>query len=383
MNLRRVTACAAALALSACASKTSGDTAQAQPPQVATAPVTFGAIAVTVPAVGRVGSAAASETKLAFATAGRIGNVSVHMGDRVSAGEALASLDAQPLALNAQQANADAQAAAAQANAAAVDRTSTRLAVDEAAVARAQRLYSAGVTARKDIEAAEAQVAADRADAQTAKASLEAARASSTSAQAKSALAQRDLSNATLRSPIEGVVTAVYHLAGESVDPTVAVVAIAPGSNSQVALQVAGSDAARVHAGDDVRLSVPNTGERIDGRVAGVAGAVDPTTQSAQVLVNAAVPSVLAGSALDAQIVVAHDRGLLVPKSAVIADPATGKTLVFVEGKDKDGNAKFQERDVRVTFENDRMAEVTGVRRGEKVAATGAFELLPAAGGGD
>ncbi len=383
MNAWKAAACGVfALSVTACGPKNSGDTAQAPAPHVATAPVSFGAIDVTVPAVGRVGPAAGSETKLAFATSGRIGTVNVHVGDRVSAGEALVSLDAQPLALTAQQADADARAAAAQADAAAVDRTSTKLAVDEAAVARAERLYGAGVTARKDIEAAQAQVAADRADAQTAKASLQAARATSVGAQAKAALAQRDLSNATLRSPIDGVVTAVYRAAGESVDPTVAVIAVAPGSNSQVLLQVAGTDAARVRAGDAVRLSLPNSGGQIEGRVSGVSGAVDPATQSAQILVSAAVPSVLSGSALDAQIVVAHDRGLLVPKSAVIADPASGKTLVFVEGKDKDGNPKFDERDVRVVFQNDKLAEITGVQRGENVAATGAFELLPPAGGG-
>ncbi len=350
-------------------------------PAVATARASDGTIDVTVPAVGRVGAAAGTETKLSFATSGRIAGVAVHVGDRVGAGDTLASLDTQPLVLAARQAGADAQAAAAQASAAAVDRTSTRLAVDRAAVERATRLFAAGVVARKDVEASQAQLAADRADVRTASAGLQAARATVESADARAALALRDLTNGTLRSPIDGVVTAVFHQAGESVDPTVAVVAIAPGRNSQVALQVSGTDAVRIATGDAVALHL-GTGKTVSGRVTGVAGAVDPATQSAQVLVRAEVPTALAGSSVDAEITVAHDHGILIPKTAVVADPSTGKTLVFVQGKDKDGSVKFDERDVRVIFQNDRQAEVTGLRPGETVAATGAFELLPPADGG-
>lgn len=196
---------------------------------VALATAQSGTIDVTVRGIGRVGASAGSETKLAFATAGRIGAIDVHVGQRVAAGETLATLDTQPLALAAEQADADARAASAQAVAASVDRTTTRIAVDRAAVQRAQRLFDAGVDARKDVEAAQAQLAADAADAQASAATRAAAAASAQSASARAALARRDLDNGALRSPLDGVVTAVYHLAGESVDPTVNVVAVAPG----------------------------------------------------------------------------------------------------------------------------------------------------------
>ncbi|HEV7179586.1 MAG TPA: efflux RND transporter periplasmic adaptor subunit [Candidatus Baltobacteraceae bacterium] len=363
------------------AHKTSAPAPPAAAPAVSTTRVRFGTIDVTVAAVGRLGAAAGAETKLAFATSGRIGSIRVRVGERVNAGEALAALDTAPLSLTAQQANADARAASAQAAAAAVDRTSTKIAVDEAAVSRASRLYAAGVAAGKDVQAAQAQLAADRAEAKTNTAGVQAAQAQALSAQAKAQLADRDLANGTLRSPTDGVVTSIMHQVGESVDPTIAVIGIAPGSNSQVTLQVAGTDAMRVRAGDAVRLTVPSTGNRIAGRVTGVSGAVDPTTQSAQILVEAAVPAALAGSAVDAEIVVAHDRGILVPKQAVIADPATQKTLVFVQRKDKDGNATFDGRDVHVVFENGTNAEVTGLRAGDTIASAGGFQLLAPAGG--
>jgi len=365
--------------LAACAK--SPAPANDQSPHVAIVRAQSGTIVVTVPALGRVGGAAGSQTKLAFATAGRIADVSVRVGDRVSAGETLAQLDAVPLTLAARAAQADATQAAAQAQAAAVDRSTTRLAVDRAALERAQRLFSGGVVARKDVEDAQAQLAADTADAQSARAGRAAANAAVSGADARAAMAARDAANTTLRSPIDGVVTAVYHVAGEPVDSTVAVVAVAPAEPSEVALQVGADDAARIASGDAATLRVGS--RSIRGTVTGVAGALDPVAQTAQVMVRADVSQAIPGAAVTATIAIAHDRGTLIPKAAIVADPSTGKTLVFVQSKDKDGNVKFDERDVTVVFQNDTMAEVTGLRVGEPVAATGAFELLPPAGGGD
>jgi cobalt-zinc-cadmium efflux system membrane fusion protein len=349
-------------------------------PEVAISRASFGTIDVTVRAVGRVGPASGNEAKLAFVVPGRLAGVSVHVGQQVSAGDVLARLESQPFVLAAQGAAADSQAAQAEARAAAVDRTSTRIAVDRAAYERAQRLFAAGVVARKDVEAAQAQLAADEAETRTNAANLAAARAAALSAGAKAALAARDAESTSLRSPIDGIVTAIYRQRGEAVDPTVAVVAVAPSKSGQVALLVTSSDALRVRAGDAVRLRA--NGAAFAGTVVGVSDAVDLSTQSAEVDVRAAVPSALAGTAVDATIVVATDRGIVIPKSAIVSDPTSGKTLVFVAGKDKNGDPEFDERDVHVVFANEKDAEVTGLRAGEQIATSGAFELLPPAGGG-
>jgi len=350
-------------------------------PAVETAVARTGRIAVTVPAVGRLGASGGVQTKLAFMNAGHIAAIDVHLGQRVVAGETLAQLDTTGFALAANQADAQARAARAQAQAAAVDRTSTRLAVDRSALARSQHLYRAGVSARKDVEAARAQLAADEASAQTDAANRAAAQAQAAGAAAQAALATRDLSNTALRAPAAGVVTALYHNPGEYVDPGVAVLAIAPPASGSVVLEVAGADALRIARGDTVHLHVSGAGETLDGRVVGVAGAVDTVTQSAQVSVAAAIPAALSGSAVDASIVVAHDRGVLIPREAIVADPATGKTLVFVLQK-SGGTTTFVQRAIHVVFQNDANAEVTGLAPGTAIAAKGAFELLAPAGGG-
>jgi RND family efflux transporter MFP subunit len=350
-------------------------------PQVATAIARDGSIDVTVDAVGRVGSSAGSDSKLAFAVAGRIASVYVHVGERVVAGQSLAALDGTTYALAARQANADAIAAGAQAAAAGVDRWSAKIAFDQAALQRAQRLFVAGVSARKEVDAARSQLASDQAEGRAAGAGNAAAAAQAQSAAAHAALAAQDASNAVLRAPSDGIVTAVLHNPGESVDPTVPAIALAPAATGAITLEVSAADATRVKPGDPVRLRT-DTGDAIAGTVTGVAGAVDAASQSAQVGVRADVPATLAGSALSGQIVIGRSRGTLVPYAAIVADPQTGKTLVFVATKGSTGEITFEPREVRVVFSNAAEAQIAGVRPGERVAARGAFELLAPQGGG-
>jgi multidrug efflux pump subunit AcrA (membrane-fusion protein) len=338
----------------------------------------------TVSAVGRVGAPAGSQSKLAFAESGILRSVDVQVGEHVSAGEPLAQLDTSGLSLAASQAQADAQAADAALQQAQVDRTSTKIAVDRAALRREESLYAAGVSALKDVQAARAQLAQDQADASTAHTQIAAAQAQAQSARDRAALAQRDYANGTLRSPADGIVTAVYKRPGESVDTTTPVVAIGAGAVGQITLDVSASDAARVHSGDTVEFSVPGTALRSSGRVAGVAPALDPATQTATVVVTGAPSAAPGGSAVQATIVVAHDRGIVIPQSAIVQDPQSGQTLVFVQTRDKNGAIKFDQRNVTVAQQNGSRALIaSGLHAGEKIAAQGGFALLAPANGGD
>ncbi|MDQ2991965.1 MAG: HlyD family efflux transporter periplasmic adaptor subunit, partial [Candidatus Eremiobacteraeota bacterium] len=174
---------------------------------------------------------------------------------------------------------------------------------------------------------------------------------------------------------------AVLHSVGESVDPTVPAIALAPQATGAITLDVSAGDARRIVPGDPVHLH-SDAGDSIAGTVIGVAGAVDAASQAARVSVRADVPAALAGSALSGQIVVGRARGTIVPYASIVADPQTGKTLVFVQTRAKDGATSFEPRDVRVVFSNASQADVTGLRPGERVAARGAFELLAPQGGG-
>jgi multidrug efflux pump subunit AcrA (membrane-fusion protein) len=371
-------------ASSACGGHSAGAQTQDARPAVPTAAARYGTYVETVSAVGRIGAPAGAATKLSFAEPGVLHSIDVRIGDRVSSGQALAQLDVSGLALSAQQAQADAAAAAANVQQSRVDRTSTKIAVDEAALRRAQSLYSAGVAPLKDVEAARAQLAQDRADASTAAATVQGSSAQLDSARARAALAARDLANGTLRSPIAGVVAAIYKREGEAVDTTTPVVSIAPEGQNSVTLDVTATDAARIHPGDPVQFTVTGTALRASGHVTGVSSALDPATQSATVVVTGVPAGAPAGSAVQAQISISHDRGIIIPQSAIVQDPQSGDTLVFVQKRRKDGNMTFEQRTVQVAHQNGTDALIaSGLNRGELVAAQGAFNLLAPAGGSD
>lgn len=353
-------------------------------PSVQLAAVRFGDFAVMLDESGIIGAPAGSSTQLAFASPGVLRTLYVRVGSRVSAGEALAALDLQPLALAASGAQADAQAADAAANAAAVDRFTTRLAVDRNAVARQERLYRAGVVALKDVEDARATLAADQADARGAGAQITAARAQAASAADKATLAEGDLARATLRSPSDGVVTAILHRPGEPVDPSTPVVVVGPADQHEATLRVPSTDAMRIAVGNPVDFDVSGSGSGATGRVAAVIPAVDPSTQTATVVVSGVPPDAVAGGAVRARILVGHVRGLLVPLSAIVADPQNNDTVVFVRQRQKDGSYKFAQVVVGVKYEDRTTAVIaSGLRPGESIAAQGAFELLAPAGSGD
>jgi RND family efflux transporter MFP subunit len=374
-SLRILLAFAAVTALAACAR---GDNAPVRSgPAVPLAVAKAGTYVETISASGRIGAPAGAVTKLSFAVPGILAGVDVNIGEHIAAGQALAHIDTTVLSLAAQQAQADAGAAAANRQQSAVDRTSTKIAVDEAAVRRAESLYAAGVAPLKDVQTARALLATDRAEAATASAQVRGAAAQLQSAQARAGLAQVDLANGTLRSPIDGVVTAIYKRAGEAVDSTTQVVAIAPGSSADVTLDVTSADAARVHSGDAVTVTIPGTGLRSAGRVAGVSPALDPATEAATVVVRGIPSGAPGGSAVQATIAVARDRGIVIPQSAIVEDPQTGKTVVFVQTVAQNGERKFAQRTIVVAQRNGSTALISnGLVAGERIAAQGGFALL-------
>lgn len=422
---------------------------------VSLATVRYGTFDAKITATGHVGAPAGTQAKVAFPLPGIINSIDVKVGQHVSAGQPLARLDTTGLAISAAQAQAEANAAAASFGGGAVPSASLRSAqakvalaqgrlsalqrggaasqsdriaaqsavrqaqikvdADRRLVERAQTLFGAGVTARKDVDAARTQLASDQADLQAQNAKLQAAstgisaalaQAQADYAQAlsdlrtaqaqqtvlgqqavgagqRAAAARRDLGNGILYAPIDGIVNAIYKHRGEAVDTTTPVVALGPPAQALVTLDVPANDVRRVHLGNAASIGLGSAQQPITGRVTAIVPAVDPTTQSATVVVSGAPTGALAGDAVEASIVVGHDRGKLIPQSAIVQDPQSGKTVVFVRERKPAGD-QFAQREIHVVQSDGTVAQVSGgLNPGEQIAAQGAFQLLaPAASGG-
>lgn len=344
--------------------------------------VTNGSVDQTIELSGRIGSASGSRQRLSFSMPGRVGAVYVRIGDRVHAGEPLAALDTTSLSLAATQAAADARAASANAAQANVDRLSTRIAVDRAALERAQRLYAAGVSAKKDVEAAQATLSADMADRAATNDQRASAQAQAQSAAAHAASASNDLSLATLRAPREGVVSAVAVAQGDVVDASTAAIVLSPSASNAATLDVPVDRLGDLALGERVRAKAGAA--TWNGRITGVATSVDPTTGLGLATVSGAPTALPAGTPIQASVVVSARTGIAIPSSAIVEDPQSGKRMVFVAGKNKDGDATFSSREITIdeTTANGALVRVlSGLRPGERIAKSGAVDLLAPSGG--
>ena len=380
--MRRFAALTAVAMLAACS--------QSQAPKAEHAPetplytVTDRNVDRTVELSGRIGSATGARQRLQFSMPGRVGSVYVRIGDHVSSGESLASLDTTSLSLAATQAAADARAASANAAQANVDRVSTRLAVDRAALSRAQRLYAAGVNAKKDVEAAQATLSADVADSAAARDQRAASQAQAQSAAAHAASASNDLALATLRAPRDGVVSAVAVAPGDVVDATTVAIVLSPSASSSATLDVPVDRLGDLAIGERVHAKAGSASW--DGRITGVSTSVDPATGLGVATVSGVPTALPAGTPIQASVVVNASAGIAIPSSAIVEDPQTGKRLVFVAGKNKDGDTTFSSRDITIdenTANGAVVRVVSGLRAGERIAKSGAVDLLAPSGGGD
>jgi multidrug efflux pump subunit AcrA (membrane-fusion protein) len=284
--------------------------------------------------------------------------------------------------------------------------------LDRRAFERASTLFAGGVDAAKDVEAARSLLASDladrrgaearvaaagagyaaalrqaNADAAQARSDLAAARAGAAaagaqrdSAAAKLASAENDYAHAVLAAPADGIVLAVLKHPGEAVDTTTPVIDLAPPDNGEVTLSLPSDAAARVRIGDAVRLGVAATGMRSRARVTAIVPAVDSTTQAVTVVARGAVRGALAGEAIDAAIVLDRTSGVVVPVAAVVTDPGTGKSIVFVRDR-ASRDTPFVAREVAVRANDGTSAVVQGVRAGDEIAAQGAYDLSAPGGG--
>ena len=407
-------------------------------PNVQTASVRVGTIARYIRGVGRIVTQPGGTVDASFTQAGRIARIGVRMGDRVAAGQEIARLDLQPLALQAVQAQsslaaADASTAGSPSPVFVQERAAReRLAVARQLLARAERLARSGgkelssqqasilqdearvrgdlaalqrertllrggVAARKDVEAAqqqlaldEAALAADRAkagdpvlqarqayaqalaDATAASIAAKSAVASREQASAGAALARATLANGILRAPISGIVTAVTKSPGEWTNPGDPIATVVNPKASELVVAVSADEAERVVPGDIVKA-----GNAV-GRVVNVVRPLNPMTQMSQVaaVFSAGAPAQI-GSVLPVDIRTGVRTGVpIVPISAVVQDPSTQAYTVFVRG----ANGRFVPVTVRLGWSEGKWEEVHAaqVRAGTVVATYGSYELLAA-----
>jgi RND family efflux transporter MFP subunit len=289
--------------------------------------------------LGAMGTVAARPGHVATLMApapGRISKVNVATGQMVHADEVLVELDQAPFEAAVQSADAAYTAA-------------------QQSQQRLERLEKEGIVARKELEAATADVARTHADV---------------------VAARRAAQLSVLRSPISGVVTKMTGTLGASVDPSQPLVEISDPTTVDVLLGVTPNEAGRVHTGAKVALTSGQSsgGEPLGvGSVTDLSSTVDTATRSVAVRVQAPAtrrPLRIGETVFGAIAVSSHPSAIVVPLEALVPEGDTYHVFVV------DANGEAHEREVKVGGKTSTTAEITeGLKPGERVVTAGAYGM--------
>lgn len=203
---------------------------------------------------------------------------------------------------------------------------------------------------------------------------LQSAAAQLTAAQGKYKGAEAQLGYTEIRSPIDGVVTDGPWYPGMMPQAGAPLVTVMDLSRMIAKAHIPDTQAAELKKGSAATIKVPGLEKEIKAKVVLVSPAVDPSSTTVEVWVEAPnrKGALKAGSSATVEMVAkSASDALTVPSSALITDEE-GKKTVMVIGSDN----KAHKREVETAIESeDAVQIVSGLKVGEQVVTTGAYGL--------
>lgn len=225
-----------------------------------------------------------------------------------------------------------------------------------AALAREERLFKAGVTARQDWEAARAASARASAEAVAARAKVAAAGAPGASGET------------IIRSPIAGVVTALQAAPGGFVSQGGAVAEVTNTSQIEVVITAPAEVAAKLRVGAPLMVIGPD-GSEANAVIIGIAPLAQGATGAAIVRARPSGGRLLPGAAVSASIATESEGYPTVPAEAV--QTLAGRSVVFIAQADG-----FRAQPVTPGRSGAGYTQIVqGLKGGDRIAGRGAFVL--------
>jgi RND family efflux transporter MFP subunit len=291
------------------------------------------------------------------------------IGDRVTAGQVLAEIEAPEMDQQIKQAQAsvdqaDAAIEQAQANLQ-QGRANENLA--HATALRFDPLFKKGVISRQDNDTYQAQWAAQQANVQALEKAVGAAQSNAAAARANLDRLNQLQSYLTVRAPFAGVVTVRNIDNGVLVNEgNTLLYRIAQTNPLRVYLNVPQRDAGSVRVGQQATLLVPDLGGRkFQGSVARTANALDPATRTLLVEVRVSDSSgvLLPGMYTQVELSVPRkDAALMIPGDTLVVRADGPQVAVMAD----DGTVHFQRVQLGRDFGN-RLEALSGVKEGQQL----------------
>ncbi|MGB7249382.1 MAG: efflux RND transporter periplasmic adaptor subunit [Phormidesmis sp.] len=252
----------------------------------------------------------------------QIQSVAVREGDRVAAGEVLATLDDS--VLQAQLEHARSQVVAAEAQV-----TQARAQVAEAEAERAearenldryQSLFEKGAISAEELTSRRTQAATQGQTVGSAIAAVESAQATVRSRQAEVAQLETQLSQTQVLAPTSGIIAEKTATIGDTASAGTPLFEIISGDQLELSVKIPQTQLAQINPGTPVQITSKSDGAlQLEGSVRSIDPTVDPNTRQATVKVG--LPSsdrLRPGMFLTADIVTGSRQGVVVPAQSVL-----------------------------------------------------------------
>lgn len=315
---------------------------------------------------------AGTQLDLAFRVPGRVASVgqlavdggvrTLQEGDPVRPGDVLATLDLDDLRRHQSAAASAVTGAAAQARTA-----RTNLAQAEKEVARARRLFAGGDLAQAELDRAESGFAA-------ATSSLAALEAQEQGRVDQLALSRSTLADATLRSPISGVVSRKSIDPGELVVPNLPLFSVVDLSELRLVFGVPDTRVNELQVGQLVPVEVEAlAGQRLSGVITKIAPTADAALRTYAIELRLAGATALRPGMTATALLGAQTRDVLVvPLSAVLRVPGGAGYAVYTVRDDS--TVEQMPVTIEDLLEND-VVLASGPPAGQRVVTDGAAFL--------
>ena len=286
----------------------------------------------------------------------KVSKVLVDLGDRISTGDTLATLDSVMLA----RVRARMQSLTAKKTAA------------EAEYKRERSLQKQGISSEEEFLAAKARFLTMAAELNAAREELKAYGVSSSQSDASG------LASYALKSPINGVLEKRDVVIGQTLSASDTPFLVVNNRKVWAMIKVAESDIDQLTLGNDVRIQLPSGKPRVYvGKVSWISTQLDETSRTVLVRAEVDTPEgyLRPGMFGTALVSSPSDAALpLVPRDAV--QTVEGRDVVFVPGAEW---GEYQATPVKIGAEANGWIEIQeGIRSGQVVVANGAFDLMSA-----
>ncbi|WP_424660776.1 efflux RND transporter periplasmic adaptor subunit [Desulfofundulus sp.] len=321
---------------------------------------------------------------------GKVAQVHVDVGDRVSAGQVLVTLENKDLADQVAQAEAgvkQAVAALSQAEAGLksaegnLSSARAKYIVDEANYRRGEELLATGAIPEATFEAQyelpykqskETVEGIIPAQVDQARAQVEQAEANLASARAQLVLARQVYEDSYIRAPFSGEITARHVEPGEIASTAAPVISMANLDKVVVRAAVGEDYINQLKQNQEVDAKVQAAGDHLfKGLITNIGPASDPVTKSFPVKVQINNPGHILKPGMFAEVRLSRtqQKFLVVPRQAVVSEQ--GKQFVWVVTR-----GRVRQREVKTGDSDGRnIAIISGLKRGEEVVTAGMENL--------